>query len=190
LRHPALDWRNWISPTINFALLHVGWFACVLGAAHGQAAAGTLVAWIVVAIHVWRSQRPVQEIKLQAAAIALGLVVDSALLATGAIRYTSGYLPGPLGMHIAPPWIVACWMLLAATINVTLRGLHGRWGLSAVAGAALTPASYWAGVGLGAGTFVHAPLALGVIATGWALWMPVLVWLGMRFDGGGERWMA
>lgn len=183
------DWRGWVAPTINFVLLHVGWFACVLGAAHGHAALGTAVACIVVAIHVARSVRPLPEIKLQAAAIALGLVVDSALLATGAIRYTSGHLPGEIGLHLAPPWIVACWMLVAATVNVTLRGLHGRWGLSALAGAVITPSSYWAGVGLGAGRFVDAPLALGIVAAGWALWLPVLVKLGMMFDGGGERWM-
>lgn len=168
---------------VNVVLFQAGWFACVLGAAHGWAVAGSLCVVAVAAVHLVLARRPVDEAKLLLCAAGIGLVFDSALLRTGALAYTSGHLPGAFGAALAPHWIVASWVLLATALNVSMRWLKGRYALAALLGAVAAPWSYWAGVRLGAAHFIDMPLALGLLAAGWALLMPLLLWLAGRFDG-------
>ena len=101
---------------INFVAFQLGWFACVIGAANGLPWGGSLVVLAVVALHLARVRRPLPELRLVGLAMALGLVVDSLLLATGWLSYPSGnWLPG-----MAPYWIVAMWALFATTLNVSV----------------------------------------------------------------------
>jgi hypothetical protein len=82
--------------------------------------------------------------------------------------------------------MVALWGLFAIALNVTLRWLRRRYLLAAVLGAVCGPASFVAGVKLGAAQFVDRVPALAVLAVVWAVAMPLLVWLAQRFDGVGE----
>jgi hypothetical protein len=66
---------------------------------------------------------------------------------------------------------------------VTLRWLRPRLWLAVVLGAIAGPASFASGVRLGGASFIHATPALAELVIGWALLMPLLVWLSMRFDG-------
>ena len=52
---------------LNFIAFQIGWFACVWGAAHNMAVAGTVVAALVVALHLFCAARPGEELKLVAA---------------------------------------------------------------------------------------------------------------------------
>ena len=80
---------------INFIAFQVGWFACVLGAANGVAWLGPVVVAAVVALHLARARRPLPEFWLVCCAMALGLVADTLLLATGWLSYPAGqWLPG------------------------------------------------------------------------------------------------
>jgi len=107
----------------NFVLFQIGWFACVLGAAHGLAWAGTLTALAIVAWHIARAVAPRRELLLVASAAALGIVFESLLVQSGWIRFEAGVVIEGAATY----WMVALWALFATTLNVSLRGLrtHG-----------------------------------------------------------------
>jgi len=168
-----------VKMALNFALFQLGWFTCVLGAANGAAWLGPVVVLGIVVIHLALSLRPALELKLALSAMALGLVTDSLLLASGWLSYASGHMFGLL----APYWIVAMWALFATTLNVSMRWLAGRYGLAVLMGAIGGPLSYYGGQKLGAMEFNAPMLALVALAFAWAIVMPLLVWLANRFDG-------
>lgn len=168
---------------LNFVAFQLGWFACVLGAANGLPWAGAAVVAGVIALHVAWARRPAAEFRLVLAAMAIGLLLDSLLLATGWVRYPSGaWLPG-----FAPYWIVAMWGLFATTLNVSMRWLRGRPLLAALLGVVGGPLSYLAGERLGGIVLVESGPALAALALGWALATPWLMRLATRFDGVSER---
>src|SRR5712692_5607194 len=101
---------------VNFLAFQIGWFACVLGAAHELPWLGSGVAVALVALHVARAAQPLPELKLVLGTAAIGLVLDSFLTVTGVLTFTSGMLlPG-----VAPHWMLALWMIFATTLNVSL----------------------------------------------------------------------
>jgi hypothetical protein len=164
---------------INFACFQLGWFACVLGAANGIPWAGPMIVTLVVAIHLLIAQRPGLELWLVAAAMAVGLVADSLLLASGWISYPNGYwVPG-----LAPYWIIAMWALFATTLNVSMRWLRGSLPLTVLMGAVGGPLSYLAGAKLGGIEFLAPIWAMSALAVIWALVMPFLTLLSCRLDG-------
>lgn len=163
----------------NFVLFQLGWLACVLGGAWQLPWLGTLLAAAIVAWHLRNAARPGSEMLLLTMAGALGAAWDSLLVSTGLLVYPSGtLLPGT-----APYWIVAMWVLFATTLNLSLDWLKGRFLLSALAGAAGGPLAFYAGMRLGGVQMPDTQTALLVLAAGWALIMPLLVWLAQRYDG-------
>jgi len=164
---------------INFLAFQLGWFACVLGAANGRPWMGPVVVATVVAMHLVRARRAAPEFVLVLAAMALGLVADSLLMATGWLRYSVGlWLPG-----LAPYWIVAMWALFATTLNVSMGWMRGRPILTVLMGAIGGPLSYLAGEKLGAIELTLPANALAAIGVAWAVAMPLLMRLAKRFDG-------
>ena len=164
---------------VNFVAFQVGWFACVLGAAHGWPWTGTAVAAAVVALHLQRAARPVEELKLVSVALAIGVLWDSLLINLDLIEFSSGTLIE----GVAPQWILALWALFATTLNVSLRWLKHRRLVAVLLGVAAGPLSYWAGARLGALELIDPVPALTALAIGWALMTPLLLALAQRFDG-------
>lgn len=164
---------------VNFLLFQAGWFACVLGGAHGYPMTGTAVALSIVIVHVLRAARPRAELTLVLAAAVLGGTWDSALTVLGWFTYPTGMLHP----QMAPYWIIALWMVFATTLNVSLRWLKTRPLLTVPLGAVGGPLAYYAGHALGAVDMSNMTIALGVQGIGWALLLPVLVWLSLRLDG-------
>lgn len=168
---------------LNFVAFQLGWFACVLGAANALPWLGPVVVAAVVSLHLATARRPLPELYLVLAAMLLGLVVDSLLLATGWLNYSVGlWLPG-----FAPYWIVAMWALFATTLNVSMGWMRGRPVLTVLMGAVGGPLSYLAGERLGAIELTHAVPALAALALAWAVAMPLLMWLAARLDGIREK---
>lgn len=164
---------------INFIAFQVAWFALVVGAARGWVWQGVMVAVLVMALHLLMSHRPLRELQLLLSVLVLGTVWDSALAATDVIRYSSGeWVTG-----VAPIWIVALWGLFATTLNVGLKFLRHRYLLAAAFGAIGAPLSFMAGMRLQALQFPDVNLGLVCVGAGWAVLMPVLMWLAIRFDG-------
>ena len=164
---------------VNVALFQAGWFACVLGAAHGLPWLGALAAAVIAGIHLVRAPQPLRELVLLAAAAALGAAFETLLVQSGWVRFDTGVLiPGA-----APYWMVALWAIFATTLNVSLRPLRAHPALAALLGAIGGPAAYYAGASLGALQFAGAGAALAAIAAGWAILAPVLLAAARRLDG-------
>lgn len=164
---------------INVALFQIGWFACVLGAAHGLPWIGPLSAVAIIAWHCSHATRARPELALAAGALLVGAIFDTLLLHTGWIRFSAGALIA----GTAPVWMMALWALFATSLNVSLRSLRARPGLAVILGAVGGPLAYFSGARLGALTFTAVGPALTVIALGWAVVTPALLAAARRFDG-------
>lgn len=163
----------------NFVVFQFAWLAAVLCAAHGKPLWGTFCVLAAIAWHLGVAKDPAKEALLVVIVCVLGFGIESLHVMRALVHYPSGQ-PSP---HLAPYWIVALWGLLAIALNVTLRWLRGRWWLAAALGAAAGPASFASGVALGGAQFADRGPALAALAISWALALPVLVWLSIRFDG-------
>ncbi len=163
---------------LNVIAFQFGWFACVLGAAHDQPWLGSAVVAVLVAVHLATAIRPAVEVRLVAAALVIGLVWETLLLAGGWIEYSTGVV----WAGVAPLWIVMLWALFAITLNSSLGWLKGRLLVAAVFGAVGGPLAYWGGVRLGALVFVEPLFAVIALAVGWAVLTPMLVVLAQRLE--------
>jgi hypothetical protein len=150
-----------------------------LGAAHDRVWAGVGIAALVVLLHLFMSHHLVRELKLLFSVMLLGLIWDSALVAYHIIKYPTGQL---LPM-MAPVWIVAVWALFATTLNVSMIFLRKRAWLAVLFGAIGAPLSFLGGMRLHALQFPDTQTALAVLAIGWAVLMPLLIYLSVIFDG-------
>ncbi|QNP41758.1 DUF2878 domain-containing protein [Lysobacter solisilvae (ex Woo and Kim 2020)] len=147
------------------------WIIAVTGAAHGRAYWALAAAAVFVAAQWLASQHRASDLRLLAVAVALGVILDGTLAASGWLRYAT---PDPA--LLAPAWILAVWAAFALTINHSLRFLQGRPAWAAAVGALGGPAAYLAAErGFGAVTFATPP-ARGVVmlAVAWALVLALL----------------
>ena len=164
---------------INFVAFQVGWFACVLSAAHYMPWLGLLLVTVIVALHVQRASRPAHEARLVFLASLFGIVFDSLLVASGWVQYSSGMVL----TNIAPYWIIAMWALFATTLNSSMGWLRNKLVLASVLGAIFGPLSYIAGQRLGAIEFIDMNKASIALALGWSIAMPLLMYAARRVDG-------
>ena len=153
---------------LSFLALQLGWFAGVLGAAHGHPSLGPTVVLATLVLHV-QLQPPTaraREVMVLAAAAAFGLLVDTALLRTHVTTVGGARLP--------PAWLVALWPNLAAATapSGTLHGLARHPIVGALAGAVAGPLAYQAGARLGA--IGLDPGRLFVVGLAWSCVLPAL----------------
>ena len=181
-RRDAAD-PGWQAVLVNFLLFQAAWFMCVMSGAAGLPAVGIGVVAAVVLLHLVRARRPLTEAVLLAIAAAIGALWDGQLAGHGWLTYPSGMF----APWIAPSWIIAMWVAFATTLNVSLRWLHGRYGLAMLFGAVGGPLAYYAGERLGGVQFSDPLLALSLLAAGWALITPTLIFLATRLDGYAAR---
>jgi len=171
-------------PLVNFLAFQVCWFACVGGAARGLPWIGPLTVAAFVAAHLWSTPRG----RLRAAQAwllgltgAIGYVADSLLVISGVLRFPpQAALGGPAAL-----WMVALWMVQAATFSGAMSWMAGRFTVGAVFGAIGGPLAYLAGERMGAAFLgpTHA-VAIGVVAVEWGLAMPLLLWIERRARSG------
>ncbi|MDJ0759664.1 MAG: DUF2878 domain-containing protein [Woeseiaceae bacterium] len=164
---------------INFAAFQVGWFSSVLGGAKQLPWAGPLAVLAIVALHLYRSDKPQAELKLILACGLIGTVFDSLLVAANWVGYPSGMFSA----FMAPYWIIAMWMLFATTLNVSMGWMKGRPWLAAAMGLVAGPLTYIAGHKLGGIEFANQTAALIALGLGWAVMMPALMKLAGHLDG-------
>ena len=169
------NWRK----ALNFAGFQIGWFACILGAAHGYSWAGPTVVVGFFAAHLLLAADRRREFRVALVSVLFGILFDSAFAATGLLVYA-----GSLVSWLSPPWLVAMWVNFAITLRSSMSWLLGRPLLAAVAGAVFGPLAYLAGERLGAVDFSSPPL-VGIVALAvcWGIAVPLL----MRVAEGGKR---
>lgn len=167
-----------IAMLINIVGFYLGWFACVLGAAHGFAALGPVVVLLLLILHLklhrcfWRA-----ELALAGISFIMGFLVDSGLAAAGVMVLARDFMPQGLTTF----WMMCMWFNFALTLNVALKCLHGRPWISALLGLLGGPAAYYTGERLGAITipdpfWIH----LAAIGAAWAAVTPMLVWAARK----------
>ncbi len=167
------------APLTYFVLGQAGWFACVLGAARGQSWIGIAVVAVLIAVHLLRVPRPLEEVKLLVSVMLLGGIWDSGLVSAGLLTYPHGTLVE----GSAPGWILALWLLFAAQFNTTYQWLKNRLVAAAILGAVAGPLTFRAGAALGALRFAKPWPAASALAIGWAVLLPLVVILSRRWDG-------
>lgn len=154
---------------LNYIGFQVGWLACVMGAGRDLFWLGPLAVAALCAAHLYFSADPKREARRLAAVGLFGLILESAAQGAGLYAYR-----GAPAAWLAPAWIVALWILLAATFDASLGWLERRPWLCAVLGAAASPFSFTAGVRLGAAELtVPAPLSFIVLAALWFVALPL-----------------
>lgn len=162
---------------INVALFQAAWFAAVLGASRGMFWLGPLAMLPTLAIHLSLQENRRGEVILLLAAGMLGFVFDTAFAAGGVFTPRQHLVPRPF----SPPWMVCLWLNFAATLNVSLAWLRGHYLLAAVFGAIGGPLAYYGGAKLGATVALPTTTGLLLLALGWGIMTPLLVWLARRF---------
>lgn len=154
---------------LNYAGFQAGWLACVAGAGRGLFWLGPLFVAALCAAHLFFSLDAVREARRLAAVGLFGLVLESAAQSAGLYAYR-----GSPAAWLAPAWIAALWVLLAATFDASLGWLERRPWLCAALGAAASPLSFSAGERLGAVEFVlPAPAGYAVLAALWFAALPL-----------------
>lgn len=163
---------------LNLLGFQVAWFACVVGAGRGEPWVGPVVTLVVLAAHMtWQVANRWAEIVLVAVGALFGFAADSALV-------VAGFLAFPEHARLGAPstlWMIALWANFAATLNVALRRLEGRYRLAALLGAFGGPMAYYAGANLDA-LVLGEPMTLSLtaIALVWGVATPALVWLARQ----------
>ena len=75
----------------NFVLFQIGWFACILGAAHHQIGLALGISLICIGIYLWLYQNARSEHELLLKVFIYGLIADTILVQLGWIRFESNY---------------------------------------------------------------------------------------------------
>ncbi|CAJ0716471.1 hypothetical protein LMG6871_01803 [Ralstonia edaphis] len=151
----------------------------MLSAARDAAWVGIVFVAGLLALHLRQARQPQRELRLVLSVVMLAAPWETVLIRAGLIAYPHG----TLWAGFAPPWLLALWVLFAIQVNVLFRWLRGRWWLAMVLGAVAGPLSFRAGAALGAAYISELPVSLSMLSAGWAIWMPLLVWMGERSDG-------
>jgi len=175
--------RALLRNALNLLLFQVAWFAAVLGAAGGMAWLGPLALVPVLGVHLALQEDRRGEVTLILAAAAIGFLFDTLMVATGAFTPVQSLLPRPF----SPPWMVGLWMNFAATLNVSLSWLLGRYRLAAMFGGIGGPLAYYSGAKLGATETLPSLTGMVILAVGWAIMTPLLAWLAERLRNDGRE---
>ncbi len=165
---------------INVVLFQAAWFAAVLGAARGLLWLGPLSMIPVLAVHLALQENRRGEVQLLLAAGLLGFLFDTAFVAGDVFTPLQHLFPRPF----SPPWMICLWLNFAATLNVSLGWLRGRYLLAALFGAVGGPLAYYSGARLGATEALPTTTGMLLLAIGWGFMTPLLVWLARAFSGG------
>ena len=164
---------------LNLVIFDIAWFSSVVGGAREMPWLGPLAVLAALMIHFRAARNLTEEVLLILSCAITGAVFDSFLVASGWVTYKAGLFSD----HLAPYWIITMWMLFATTLNVSMRWLRGKPWLAALFGAVGGPISYLTGEGLVGIVLSNQPAAVAALAIGWAIMMPMLMWLSEKLDG-------
>jgi len=162
----------------NFVAFQAGWFAGVLGAAHGREVLGTYAITAVIAIHLWIARTRRGEALFLASTLPIGFLINTILHVSGAVVGVSWLS----NAWLSPAWLLALWPLFGTLFNESMSWMAGRHRVAAAFGVIGAPLSYWGGARAGA-IQLHENTALwiGLVALTWGLAMPLLLEFQVRW---------
>jgi len=161
---------------LNALGFQTAWWACIAGVGHGLEIPALLYGLTLASLHTAYAPKPLQEIKLAAVALAVGVAIDTVLQATSVIDFYGWSLA-----FFSPFWLWLLWVLFAMTLNASLSFLQTKpfW-LSALAGMVFGPLTYYAGAQLGAAYFDGSFIHTAVLALVWMIALPFLVYVAKQ----------
>ena len=111
--------------------------------------------------------------------VIFGFCFDSLLILIGVYTPARWVLPAPL----ATIWLMVLWANFALTLNGCLGWLRERRMMAALLAFVCGPLSYYFGIRLGTATVQGEEMILfGAIGLAWAITVPLLLWLSLRFE--------
>lgn len=164
------------------------WFGAVIGAGRGLwwpgVAAAVAFALLHMALYPQTSAQRAVDVRLMLVAFVCGLTMDGALAGSGLADYAadSSALPAD-----APPlWLLSIWASFALTLRHSMRFLLGRPLFALALGAIGGPLAYLgAARGWGAIAFAEPRwMAIVALVVGWAIAIPLLTTLALRWSSG------
>lgn len=161
-----------MGPLANFLLYQLAWFACIMGAAEGLPWAGVVVGLLVVGLHLGLAHTPRTELGIIGLTGLIGGVWETFIVRQDWVEYL-----GQFGEQFPPLWIITLWLAFATTFNVSLRWLQRRYLFAALFGLVGGPLAWYAGMRLGALRLPELQTDLTAIGLGWAVVMPLLLFL-------------
>ncbi len=157
---------------LNSFLYLTAWYFLVHSVAEGFAWEGELVALIVVAVHLYRTEYRFSELTLILFSMLAGFVIESALVYCDIVAYAS---PNKVFPHLAPLWLTGLYAVFTTTINYSLARFGVSFMTAAIFGFAGSIISYYAGYRLGAAEFLMTNAgSLLVIGSVWFFFLPLL----------------
>lgn len=159
------------------------WFAAVIGAGKGLWWPGVAAAALFVAVQLQQSRERSIDLRLLAAALACGALVDGAMASSGLANFAASSPAFPGG---APLWLLAIWACFALTLRRSMRVLLGRPYLAMAIGAIGGPLAYLGAARGWQAIDVAEPRwqAIAALALAWSLALPALVLLATRLPTG------
>ncbi len=165
---------------VNLAGYQLTWFVTVSSASHGRAWIGMLTAILFCASQVLWSRWRALDMRLIAAAVLAGVLLDGTLATSGLVRYAA---PVPaLPLLSCPWWILCLWAAFATTLTRSLGWLRQRRGVAIVLGGFGGPLAYLAAARGWSAVLLSVPtwLPLLALAVGWAAALAILVHVAAR----------
>ena len=138
------------STLLNIALFQLGWFCCVLGAAHGMAWLGPVVSSAIALFYLWRDSDWSREARMLIGIVLMGTALDSVLISAGLIQFQGAIWPSPW----APLWISALWLVFGVTLTRSMSWIQSHPIWAVLLGAVGGPLAYGGGAALGAAEFL------------------------------------
>ena len=172
---------------VNLGLYQTGWFACVLGGAHGRPWLAALAGLALALVHLALVERRGAEAVLVVLVGLAGTVIDSAQQTAGTVAFPSGHYAA----WLCPAWLTVMWAQFATLPCHTLAWLAGRPVTCALLGAAGGPLAFLAGERLGAVAFPAGRVAgCLVLALVWGVAFPLMMRFAERSGAfpGRYRW--
>jgi len=161
---------------INALGFQTAWWACIAGIGLGLEIPALVYCVVLAGLHLAFAAQPLAEAKLAAIALVTGVLADTLLQMLNVISFY-GWALGT----VSPFWLWMLWVLFAMTLNASLSFLQKLplW-LSAVAGLAFGPLTYYAGAQLGAASFDGSLVHLAALALTWMIALPFLVYMAKQ----------
>ncbi len=163
--------RQHLGSLFDAALVQLGWWACVLSAAHGltwlgPAAVGVLLVVQIGSLATGARRQAWQNVLLLGFC---GTTVDSLLSGFGAMS-----LAGSPSPWLAPLWITALWSQFA-TVLPAFAPLRSKPLVLALLGVVGGPLAYGGGARMGAATLHSEPwISLVTLGLIWAMALPLM----------------
>ena len=147
----------------NALMMKGAWLCCVIGGAYYGAAA--LAA--MLALSIWRREIT-QDLPFVLLLGGIGLCLDTFWMYAGVLDYGQAAVMLPLGIAVAPVWIVMLWLAVGLSIRHSLYFLVNRPLFGALLVGCSSPLSYLAGERFDA-VVIPSVQGLAVLAAVWVI---------------------